>query len=359
MPASRVLVIGVGDMGERFAAGLAASGRVGEVVLAGRPEDAVVEKATTLASAYPCRARAIEMDGRDQAEVEALLARERPDLVVQAASLQSPWALGGRDDAAARAFAAAGLAVRLPFQLPVLLSVMRAVRATGLEAPVANVSLPDITHPILARVGLAPTVGLGNVGMQALRVQAALRLRDPDAPLPLVRVVGHHAHVYGVMQATPPAEPSDRPRVYLGEEGTRDDALAYAAPALRPGIRYNVVTAAAALPVLLGLLPGAEPVRWSTPAPLGLPGGWPVRIAGGQVGLDLPDGADRDEVVAFHERSGRGDGLSHVDDDGTAHFTDDARAALADVAPDLAEPLRLADVDARAARMLALLEPRA
>jgi hypothetical protein len=352
---SRVLVIGVGDMGERFASGLAASGRVAEVVLAGLAADDVVDKATTLASSYPCRVRPVELDGRDQGAVEAVLVRERPDLVVQAASLQSPWALGGSDAPVARALAAAGLAVRLPLQLPVLTAVMRAVRNAAPDVPVANISLPDITHPILATAGLAPTVGLGNVAMHLLRVQAALRVRDPGAELPLVRIAGHHNHVYHVMQATPTSDPADGPRVWLGEDGRRADALAFEGPALAPSIRYNVVTAASALPVLLGLLPDAEPVRWSTPAPQGLPGGWPVRIAGGRVDLDLPEGADRDELVAFHERIGRNDGLERIDADGTAHFTEEARAALADVAPDLAEPLPLAEVDTRAARMLSLL----
>jgi hypothetical protein len=353
---SRVLVIGVGDMGERFASGLAASGRVAELVLAGLAADDVVDKATTLASSYPCRVRAVELDGRDQRAIEAVLVRERPDLVVQAASLQSPWALGSSDAPVARALAAAGLAVRLPLQLPVLTAVMRAVRNAAPDVPVANISLPDITHPLLATVGLAPTVGLGNVAMHLLRVQAALRTRDPEGELPLVRMAGHHNQVYDVMQSAPPPDAADGPRVWLGEDGRRADALAFEGPALAPSIRYNVVTAASALPVLLGLLPGADPVRWSTPSPHGLPGGWPVRIADGQVELDLPPGVDRDELVAFHERIGRKDGLERIDEDGTAYFTDEARAALAGVAPELAEPLTLDGVDVRAKRMLKLLE---
>src|SRR6476646_6504561 len=112
-------------MGERFASGRAASGRFGEIVLAGLAADGIVDKATTLASSYPCRARAVELDGRDEGAIEALLVRERPDLVVQTAALQSPWALGGSDAPLARALAAAGLAVRLPLQLPVLTAVMR------------------------------------------------------------------------------------------------------------------------------------------------------------------------------------------------------------------------------------------
>ena len=71
----------------------------------------------------------------------------------------------------------------------------------------------------------------------------------------------------------------------MGEEGRRADALAYRAPVLVPGVRYNAVTAASTLPVLRALLPGATPLRWSAPAPGGLPGGYPVRIDDRSVSL--------------------------------------------------------------------------
>jgi hypothetical protein len=353
---SRVLIIGAGDMGERFAMGLAAAGHVREVILADVSAPSLAEKAATLASSADCVIRTEILDAREQGRVEGLLRRERPDLVVQSASLQSPWALVGREDPVATAIARAGLGLRLPLQLPPLLAVMRAAREVGYEGPIANLSLPDLTHPVLETMGLAPTVGLGNVSMLLLRVRAALRARNPDAAeLPLIRVVGHHHHVYGVMEARPPADPADGPRVWTGEPGERADGLAYEAAALAPGIRYNAVTAAAALPVLEALLPGAAPLRWSTPAPFGLAGGYPVRIAGGRIEFDLPPGANPEECAAFSRRIGRGDGVDRVDPDGTVHFTESAAAAVAEVAPDLAEPLAPADLDRRAARILDLL----
>src|SRR4249920_3021124 len=103
---TRVLIIGTGDMGERFAAGLAASGRVRDLVLTDASPE-VGAKAAALASAYDCIVRAEELDARRQGDVEATLRRIRPDLVIQAAALQSPWALVGRDDPVAVAIAAA------------------------------------------------------------------------------------------------------------------------------------------------------------------------------------------------------------------------------------------------------------
>ena len=150
---SQVLLIGAGDMGERFATGLAASGRVRELVLVDVAGSGLREKAAALVSSCDVRVRAVEAEPRDQYSFERLLRDLAPDLVIQAAALQSPWALSPRRSGGAGRSTRAGLSIRLPFQLPCLLAAMRAVREIGYEGPVANISLPDITHPILDRHG--------------------------------------------------------------------------------------------------------------------------------------------------------------------------------------------------------------
>ncbi|MFF5206599.1 hypothetical protein [Streptosporangium sp. NPDC000396] len=348
---STVLIIGVGDVGQQLALGLAAGGRVRRLVLAGRSPAVVGETAAMVASASDCLVEPVRLDALRQDDVAELLDRTRPDVVVQCAALQGPWALAGRIGPRTQGVLAAGLGLRLPYQLPVILNVMKAVRDAGWTGPVANLSFPDVTGPVLQRLGLAPTLGLGNAGMVLLRARAALRAARPESDLSLIRVLAQHAQVLDVMQSRKPADPGDRCRIFLGEEGLRDDACAYRAPALAPGPRYNPVTVAAALPVLEALLPGGAPLRWSTPAPNGLPGGYPVRIADGSVALDLPPGLDLAEAVAFNERVGQGDGVERIDKDGTVHFTEACRAAVEAFAPDLAEPLAVDDLARRAARL--------
>jgi hypothetical protein len=350
---STVLIIGAGDLGERFAAGLAAAGAVRRLVLVSRTGPA--EAATMVASAHDVFVEPVACDAERPDDVADLLTRVAPDLVIQSAAGRGPWALAGRDDEAALAVGAAGFALRLPYQLPVPLAVMRAVRDTGYVGPVANVSLPDVTGPVLDRLGLAPTIGLGNVGMILLRARAALRAAGPDAELPLLRVLAHHAQLSAVMQAREPADQAARPQVWVGEPGHPADRLAYQAPPLAPSLRYNYVTAAAALPVLRALLPGAAPLRWSTPSPAGRPGGYPVRIDGGAVSLDLPRGVTPGEAVAFNEQMAHGDGVERIDDDGTVYFTAACREAIATLDPGLADPLPVGDLDARAARLDAAL----
>ncbi|MGI5131143.1 hypothetical protein ACQEVB_30370 [Pseudonocardia sp. CA-107938] len=349
---STVLVIGVGDLGERLAAGLAGNPAVGRLLLAGRSVPAVAAAATTVLSSHDCLVEPVRLDALRVEDVASLLATSRPDLVVQCASRRSPWELVGRDDPAARAVAAAGIALRLPYQLAVPHALMRAAREAGFSGPIANLSLPDVTGPVLAALGLAPTIGLGNASVIQLRARAAWRATHPDAAkAPLIRVIGHHAHVYGVMQADPPTDPDHRCRIYVDEQGNRDDDLAYQAPGLAPGQRYNHVTAAAALPVLAALLPDAPPLRWSAPAPHGLPGGYPVRIHNRTVALDLPPGVTAEEAIAFNQRMSNGDGVDHITAAGTVHFTPACQEAVADIAPELAEPLPIDEIDTRAARL--------
>ncbi|UCE54163.1 MAG: hypothetical protein JSV31_01610 [Desulfobacterales bacterium] len=343
---ARVLIIGAGDAGQKIADGLARSGKVDQLILSGLCQGRGPDIAGMLTSCYDCKVRFIELDGTQQEKIEQLLRMQKPDLVIQSASLLSPWAMYGRTDAIAKALSQAGLGVQLPAQLPILTAVMKAVRELDFRGPVANLSYPDITHVILDRFGLAPTIGLGNVSISHLRVRAALRnkmMREDSSfdRLPLVRLVGHHNHVYGVMEAQAPDDPNDSCRVYIGEEGQRADELAYQGFPITPGIDYNIITAAAALPVLLALLPGAETLRFSAPAPRALPGGYPVMIREGKVHLDLPKNAKLQEAVDFHWRISRQDGIETVTEDGTIMFSEKAKRAVARINPALCEPLTL------------------
>jgi hypothetical protein len=349
---ARVLVIGPGDMGARIVAGLACTPGVRELVLAGVPAAPGHEAIGMVRSTSEVAARFIAADCSEPAAVEELLAESGPDVIVQCASLLSPWALSSRTDAVARALTAAGLGVMLPMQLPVVRAVMCAVRATGFTGAVANLSYPDVTNVILDRLGLAPTIGLGNVTMQLLRVRGALRAQlGPDSELPLVRVIGHHNQVYPVMRAELPRDPGERVRVFLGEQGERADHLAYVGHPYAAGPVYNEVTAVACIRVVQALLPGAGPTRISAPAPFGLPGGYPVRIEDGTISLDLPPGQELDEVCAWQSSIGRRDGVDSIAADGTVTFTERAREAVAAVGPWLTEPLHPDEALERAVRI--------
>ena len=349
-----VLLMGCGDVGVRIADALLRQGGVARLVVADLSRGRAEASIGMLNDCHPSLVSFAEIDALDPIALEQLIRSVRPDLIVQAASLISPWSIIGRDHPTARALGRAGIAVQLPMQLPIVINLMRVVAELGWPVPVANLSMPDIIHPILETGGLAPTVGLGNVSILLLRSMAAWK-RRAQSPLdesgPLIRVIGHHSQVYDVMQAKMPEAEGDRVRVYTGEDGERNDDLAYASHAVAPGKIYNVITAASVLPVLAALLPGATGCRFSAPAPFGLPGGYPLRIEGQSIRLDLPEGVSLDEAVEYNRRLARRDGVQAIDADGIVSFTDAAREALQAIDPALAEPLDWRDLGDRTERL--------
>jgi hypothetical protein len=346
---TRVLVLGLGDLGRRLALGLAVAPEVGTLILAARDRPEARSFAALASCCGPSIVRFVAVDVSRPGEVAALLRRETPDAVVNAASALSPWHVSGRADRPAQALRDAGFGVQLPAQLSVLAAVMRGVREAAVSMPVVNASYPDLTHPVLAAHGLAPTIGFGNAAMIQSRVEA--RLRDRGAAAPLVRVLAHHAHVTPVMRGAEMPGGSRRPRIFLGEEGTPADELAWWGDALPADSTLNALSAATGVALIRALTNADEALRISAPGPFGLPGGFPVKVTRRRIELDLPRSIRLEEAIAFQWESARMDGVSGVDADGTVHFTTAAREALARADPGLAEPLTLLDVDARLARL--------
>ncbi|WP_154402104.1 saccharopine dehydrogenase NADP-binding domain-containing protein [Ornithinimicrobium cavernae] len=352
---SKVLLIGPGGVGALLAAEVAALAGVSEVVLAGRSEARLAAaRQACLAQVPGARVRGVPLDVSAVDRTAEVLATERPDVLVMCASLRSAWDLLGRSDREATAITQAGLAVRLPYMVSLPLALMRAVREAGITAPVANLCFPDVTGPVLATQGLAPTVGLGNVGMLLLRAAEAAGL-DPRRDL--IRVVGHHAQMFTAAQGIRPPAGEETPRTYLGDPPRRADDLPYLPAARQPGSDFDRLTVAAATPVIEALLPGAAPLRWSVPAPEGLPGGYPVRLQGASVTMDLPADITLEEAVSLNSGWARGDGVQEIRPDGTVLMTDAAREAVEALDPALGEPLRVEDLPERVALLDHHLHP--
>jgi hypothetical protein len=337
-----LLLIGLGDLGRRLALALAASGDVGELIVAARRAEDGAMFAALAAACGPASVRFQRLDCLDVDAVTALMLREQPDLVVQCAALLSPWDIIRRASPAGRALAAAGFAIQLPAQLPAVHAVMQAVRAAGFANPVVNCSFPDVTHPILARLGLAPTIGIGNAGMIAAVIRN--ELRQLGRPHDRVRVLAHHCHVTAVMTRDPSRVAcGTHPRVFVDDAGTPADDLAYRGQPLASSPELNALTCAHGVEIIRALLPGGGPLATSAPGPIGLPGGWPVRIADGRVALDLPPSLPHDAALRACEAAAAGDGVARIAEDGTVMFTDAAQRAVARLCPELAAPLAPAD----------------
>jgi hypothetical protein len=274
----------------------------------------------------------------DQAGLTDLLAMLRPDAVVNCASYQSPWEPLRRRSAWSSVVRTGGIGATLPLQAALVAKVAKAVVAGAPDALLLNASYPDVVNPLLTAAGLPVLCGLGNVTVlwSALRAHTG---RD-------VRVLGHHYHLHE------PEDGQDEAIAWLGAE--RLDNVGSRLHPLRslPRQSLNAVSGEAAGTLLRATLAGDE-VAMSVPGPLGLPGGYPVRVSGGRVDLDLPPDMSTQDAVAYNRRFSREEGVD-IDESGQVSFVGAAARVLSRVAPDVAEGFHAADVEQAATRLQAV-----
>jgi len=365
-----VAVVGAGDVGGGVLRHLALSGEVGSLwaldVDADRARRAVADAAAlALYVGTPPRIASKPVDVLSADELEAALRAIAPDVVVQAATLQSWWVLTQLPrDLWRRLELGARFGPWLPFHLVPTRNVMRAVRRIDASTPVVNVAFPDAVNAVLAAAGLAPTCGAGNSDLlrPGIRLAVAERLSVPAERVEL-EWIGHHYHVVYYWMDLDEVEELDpatyRLRLFLDGEDVTDrvdprEALAAAGGALPPGRLIAERTAAsAAKNVRLLLRSGATDDH--TPAPNGLVGGYDARFEHGAVRLRLPRGLDEVEARRIGERAQRGDGIESIAADGAVRFTPEAAGAMREILGYDCDVLRPDEADERVVELRARL----
>lgn len=232
-------------------------------------------------------------DLRDRSAVVEILSRVRPDVVVQSASDQSPGIIaGGRtawDDLVGRA----GLSATAIFQTAISRVVATAIVESGIDCAFINCSLPDVVNGILKAMGLPILCGVGNVAILGNMFADVIGRRQD------VRVLAHYQNLSAWRQ--PAAERAGTaPRVWVGGEEEQDVFERFASVKLT---REPVVeiSGASGVPLMVAL---ASKNDWTGHLPgfQGLPGGYPVRLRGGILELNLPETINRDEAVRWNSQ---------------------------------------------------------
>jgi hypothetical protein len=338
---ARVLILGLGDLGVNIAR-LVVENEYSSVCLLAGQSGAAEQWAQLLRLSTGRDVQARRVDGQDSDALKRLFSEFQPDIIVQCASLISPFAIKKLTTPVASAIIKGGFALQTAAQLPIIRNVMQVRRSLGLNCPVINCSYPDVTNPILASEGLAPDAGIGNVAIMALRFRRMI----PGAMDGDLRVIGHHGQLGRSLAGEPAGSPTPVPLVYLNGRLLKEQELLLK-PGLEGGATTNHLAAATVLPILRGFLDRESVSETHAPGVMGMSGGYPVRFAGGQVGLNLPDTLSVEEAVEFNRLAGAGDGIDRITKDGTLFYTNEAKEAVAPWCPELAEPLKLSDIDKR------------
>jgi hypothetical protein len=323
-----VLVIGLGDLGQRIANAFAHRPG-GRLVTAGR--DAEVARATAgqaaLIAAVCDGPRTIEASHIDLDEMDATtteLARLQPSVIVLAASRLTWWRLPARA-------ASISYGVWLPLHVTLVRKLMQARAAAGVDAPVVVLPYPDGVGPILAGGGLAPELGAGNVHEMAAKLVTVTAEREnvPRRNVD-VRLVAHHAvqrTAFTAFKALggngPTSPPPFLAKVLIDGEPLPEDVVReyLTAPHPLPGGRVTHNLTAAATIATVDALLSRTPRKLHVPAPAGRPGGYPVTISRAGIELDLPGGVSETDAIAINAVAARWDGIEHIAADGTLTFT--------------------------------------
>ena len=278
----------------------------------------------------------VDLDDADQ--TSETLAYLRPDIIVNAASVQSYWRISELPTVLYQRLNAPGVGPWLPMHLSPALKLMTAVRNSGVSPTVVNTAFPDAVNPALATCGLAPTIGIGNVMNAVPAVRAAVALHNGvDVSRIMVKLAAHH-YVSNRLPAA--GDGGDAPfllRTYKdGADITNDfditEALHLIPTELRRvrGRSGMYVTASSAYAMINALTSdAATPLH--APGPHGLIGGYPVRVSSASVDLDLPPEWTLAEASEVNRRGQTYDGVSYISSDGRVGFSDQAVATMSEI----------------------------
>jgi hypothetical protein len=341
-----LMIVGLGELGGIVLEYLARIPNLGcRIVTADINEEAGLRKRNSAlqGASYFGLYPEIEFKKMDLANLDgsaALLKAVAPDVIFNATTLASWWVVGLLPkDVHERLYTlgAGGGSWTAP-HVPLSYKLMSAVREAGIAPLVVNGSYPDVVNPILAKVGLAPTVGIGNLDLAVPPLRQTLATKF-DVPLRDVEVylVGHHFHSYNITRhgntkGVPFFLKACIGGIDVTDQLRVDDLLKDVVQvARRPdGAASTYVTAGSASKNILALLTDSRE-RTHAPGPNGLPGGYPVRLSASGAEVALPSGLTLEAAVRINEAGQRAEGVERIEDDGTVVFTDTTYAVIKEI----------------------------
>ena len=360
-----IMIVGPGDLSCNVLNLLACDPATNRLVLAGRDVETARRRANLVRFAahnlgHAPEITAVGLDLDDIDATAATLAEVRPDIVFMGASLQSWRVITSLPKAVFEKLDDAQFGPWLPMHLTLNHKLMRAVASSGIKTRVVNAAFPDAVGPVLAKVGLAPTIGIGNVAniIPALTHGVAhVTGRDvADVELRLVaqHYFSHYVPRFGI---------AGRGAYHLAAringrkfEGELDHAAVFAQLDGRlkriGGVAGQFLTAASAVRVLRAMATDSG-ILAHAPAPGGLPGGYPVRVYRDSVLLDLDESLERADAIRINEECQRADGIERIEDDGAVVFTEPEMAIMKSMLGYECRRMALADAPAWAEELAA------
>jgi hypothetical protein len=347
-----ILISGTGGFAARIAFDIAATAEDPvEVVIAGRNR----ERLNWLRTAANARAALFGKNARFRTHgidllepdaSDALLAATDPQIVVQAASIQTSQVIAQSGNAWTRLVAEGGLSATAVFQALISSRVAAAITRSGKPVALVNCSFPDVVNGIITALGHDVACGMGNVAILS-NVFAGSAATPPGAE---VKILAHYQNL-AAWRRPPDERGGQAPRVWLDGVEVEDVYGHFADIQLTPEPVIEI-SGASGVPMLLAMAAGRS-WRGHVPGPSGLPGGYPVRLTGRAHELELPIGLSQADAIAWNAAFEERNGLV-VSPDGWISFTGILGARLGEHVPSLRKGFAAGELEAVCDELLQL-----
>jgi len=335
----RIMLVGIGELGGIVLEYMAMIPGICDIITADVNQDWGFRKTNSaiLGASYVGLYPHIEFHRIDLLNIEQMaemLEAIDPTIIYNATTMQSWWVVNELPpDVGARLYKdRCGLGPWAAMHLALISKLMKAVKVSGIDTYVVNASFPDVTNPSLARVGLAPTTGIGNMDLSVpyIRKAAAELLNVPMSNVS-IEMVAHHYHCYHWCRSGTGYDAPHYLRVYVGQEDVTaklGDMRQFIAElpkrAMRPAGRHGqFVVAASSVKDIMAIFNDTGELTHA-PGPQGLEGGYPVRLSRKGAEVAPPKGMTVEQARDIMLQAQQYDGVQEIKGNGDVVLTDEA-----------------------------------
>jgi hypothetical protein len=270
-----------------------------------------------------------QLDAFDIKRATKILQEVQPILIFNSMTLQSWWVITQLPQEAYKAIDEARYAPWYPMHFVPTYKLMQAVKESGIKTHVINAAFPDLVNPTLAKIGLSPTVGIGNIDnlVCSLKIVGAnifnVPLRSVTVYMAAPHFVSYYVSRFGNSGGAPyylkvMIDDKDiTPKINKDEFLTKVTTVGK-----RPGgIQAHPVVASSACRIIMGILFDTKQLGHA-PGPNGLPGGYPIKLNANGVEVFCPENLTLEEAIKINNEAQIFDGVESIEEDGTVVVTD-------------------------------------
>jgi len=359
----QILIVGLGGVGSWALEFLVRAPGITSIVGAdfneewGRKRLRTAEAGAVLQGSCPAL-EFVHMDLRDVQATAETIAELKPQLIFNCTTMQTWWVrYQYLTPDKAKQLGEAGAGPWMPTHMALARKLMLAIQASGWQTLVINSGFADCSNMVLAKRGLAPTIGLGNIDLLVpmIKIGAARRLGVPISNVSVYAVMHHHH--FGCFRKYSTDLPPYFLRIMVGDQDVTgrfdtDRLLHEVVQNYLPGEHLNPAVAASGVKNAMAMLFDTGLLSHS-PGPQGLPGGYPIRLGASGAEVFLPAGISLEQAVAINETCQHADGIERVEDDGTVIYSEKAVQIFKEVLDFDLTSLEFDECDSRADELVA------